>query len=72
VIGYIAATAGPNDWHIIRRQHIRFLAAAAQSVNVGMLDEEEDIRRALTLFERHELFLQLESREIIEPADVSV
>jgi len=48
------------------------VAAPTQRVNVRMFDEDEDIRRVLTLFERHELFLQLESREIIEPADVSV
>jgi hypothetical protein len=58
VIGYITATAGPDDGNIFGRKHVGFVAAPAQSVDMGMLDQKEDIRRGALLLSNNELFLQ--------------
>jgi hypothetical protein len=65
VIGHIAAAAGPNDRNVIRRKHVRFVAAPAQRVDMRMLDKQENIRRRVLLLGNNELLLQGQCSEII-------
>ena len=47
VIGHIAAAAGAMDRDFLRREHIRFLAAATEGVNMRMFDEEQNVGRVI-------------------------
>ena len=65
VICHIAAAAGANDRNFFWREHIRFLTAATESVNMRMFDEEQNVGRGLALLGFDEPFLQLKRGEDI-------
>ena len=43
VIRHIPAATGADDRNFFWREHIRFLAAATESVNMRMFDEEQNV-----------------------------
>ena len=72
VIRDIAAAIGADDRNFLRRQKVRFQAAPAKRVNMGMLNEEENIVQGLKLFALDKLLLDFQSSEVLHWAEILI
>ena len=71
MISHIAAAARAVDRNFLRREYVRFLAAATDSVDMGVLDEKKGISNGLALLGRDQLFLNRQRRKVIHRTQVS-